>query len=219
MEGLLGSDGSLLVPVTLKKASGEPASVGTLTVATVTSLPFGGQSEQVADTGIPLIVGAAMSILTACETEAVRPAPLVAEHVAVPLAVKVDGAHAGETTPDSGSATPHVTVTALVYQPPVPTAPVMAGTMTGGVVSIRMAFVTELLKSTPFVAVQVTGAVAVSVTGPQPADEAIPLSGSLRLQLSETLPGYHPPGPAVPASWGTITGGVVSVGLTTKRKP
>src|SRR6266849_6154489 len=87
ISGSLGSDASLLVPVTLKEPGERPdrASVA-VTVATCTILLFGGHREQ-PGAGIPEMTGGVLSILIVIGTELVSPAPFVAEQVKVTPAV------------------------------------------------------------------------------------------------------------------------------------
>jgi hypothetical protein len=81
-----------------------------------------------------------LSVLIVIGIELDRPAPFVAEHVNVTPAVSVVNVlllHPNDDVmPDSGSVTLQLTVTLLVYQPWLPNAPDMRGTMTGSVVSI-----------------------------------------------------------------------------------
>src|SRR5262245_7792485 len=72
-------------------------------------------------------------------TEVDRPAELLAEQVRVTpavSAVRLVGVHPVEDAiPDSGSDTLQFTVTALRYQPLLPSLPVICGLITGGVTS------------------------------------------------------------------------------------
>ena len=72
-------------------------------------------------------------------TDVEMPTPLVAEQVRVRpavSAVRLVGAHPVEDViPDSGSVTLQLTVTALRYQPLLPSAPVIWGVIIGGVIS------------------------------------------------------------------------------------
>jgi hypothetical protein len=83
--------------------------------------------------------GAVLSILIVRDSELTSPAPFVAEHVTgVPAvsAVSVVGPQVGEEIPDSASFTLQLTVTALLYQPFIPTVPLIVGVITGAVVSV-----------------------------------------------------------------------------------
>src|SRR6185312_6017425 len=72
-------------------------------------------------------------------TEVDSPTPFVAEHVRVTPAVspvRLVGAHPVEDAiPDSGSDTLQFTVTALRYQPLLPSVPVICGVISGAVIS------------------------------------------------------------------------------------
>ena len=73
------------------------------------------------------------------DSELLRPAPLVAEHMSMVPAVLevrfVAPQPVDELIPDSGSVTLQLTVTLLVYHPLAPSVPVIVGTICGGVVS------------------------------------------------------------------------------------
>ncbi len=129
--------GSLLVPVTVNEAN--PASgSATPTVATVTSLWLGGQSEQ-PGVGIREMSGAVLSILMVIGTERDSPAAFVTEHATVTPAVSavkvVPVQPTEDVMPDSRSLMSQLTFTSLVYQPLLPNVPVTCGTTFGGVVS------------------------------------------------------------------------------------
>src|SRR5438067_608262 len=85
------------------------------------------------------IVGRVRSIMIVTDPVFDRLTRLVAEQVtAVPLvsAVSVTGSHPlVDATPDCESLTRHVTVTALTYQPLLPSVPLTIGVISGGVVS------------------------------------------------------------------------------------
>jgi hypothetical protein len=84
----------------------------------------------------------------------------------------------------------------------------------GGVLSIFSVAATELNRPTPFVAEQVKVVAAVSVVMvlvAHPDEDLIPDSGSLTVQLTITSLRYHPLLPRVPAIFGRISGGVVSI--------
>ena len=139
MSGFFGSEGSLLVPMTLNVPGASPESESAaVTVATFTIFWSGGQIVQ-PGIGIPEMTGGALSILTTTGRELESPAPLTAEQVSVVpvvFAFRVAGLHALEDEmPDSGSVTLQLTVTLPVYQPLPPSVPAICGTMTGGVVS------------------------------------------------------------------------------------
>jgi hypothetical protein len=74
---------------------------------------------------------------TVTGTEFESPAPFVAEHVSVTPAVSevrfVVVQPLEEATPDSGSVAAHATEIALVYQPLLPSVPVMVGVIDGAV--------------------------------------------------------------------------------------
>ena len=94
--------------------------------------------------------------------------------------------------------------------------------ITGGVLSILIVTETELLKPAPLVAEQVIfvpAVSAVSVTGPQPVEVAIPDSGSVTDQEIVTLLRYHVLFPNVPEMIGVTRGGVVSPTLGFARNP
>ena len=94
-----------------------------------------------------------------------------------------------EAMPDSGSVTLQLTVTGPVYQLFEPMGPVMVGVMTGAVLLILMVTGAEAVRPAPLVAEQVNvvpGVFAVRFTVPQPADVAMPDSGSVTLQLTVT---------------------------------
>src|SRR5262249_41234438 len=99
-----------------------------VTLATCTSLWFGGQREHPV-AGIPEITGGVLSTLMVTGTEVDRPAELVAEQVRVEAAVSacgLVGAHRVEDAiRDSGSDTLQFAVTALRYQPLLPSVPVI----------------------------------------------------------------------------------------------
>ena len=80
----------------------------------------------------------------------------------------------------------------------------------GGVWSILIVTGIELDSPAPFVAEHVNVAPVVRIVGTQPVEEAMPVSGSLRLQLTVTLLVYQPLVPVGPETVGTITGGVSS---------
>jgi hypothetical protein len=130
ISGSLGSDdGSLLAPVTFKEPGASPESTSAaVTVATCTSLWFGGQREHPV-AGIPEIAGGVLSILMVMGTDVTRPTPFVAEQVTVTpavSAVRLVGVHFVEDAiPDSASDTFQFTVTALRYQPLLPSVPVI----------------------------------------------------------------------------------------------
>src|SRR5260370_1307216 len=154
--GSLGSDGSLLVPVTLKEPGARPDNASAaVTVATCTSLPFGGQSVQ-PGAGMPEITGGVLSILIVIDTEFDRPTPFVAEQVMVTPAVSA--VNGGPKTPfdevisGSGSNTDQNTVTLLRYHPFMPSVPETLGMITGGVVSamIRVAASATVLAFSTF---------------------------------------------------------------------
>src|SRR5215510_5330788 len=140
ISGSLGSDdGSLLTPVTFKEPGASPDNTSVaVTVATCTSLRFGGQREHPA-AGIPEIAGGVLSTLTVIGTEVDKPTALLAAHVRVTPAVspvRVVGEHPVEDAiADSGSETLQFTVTALRYQPLLPNVPVICGVITGAVTS------------------------------------------------------------------------------------
>src|SRR5579862_4881770 len=83
----------------------------------------------------------------------------------------------------------------------------------GGVWSILIMTGTEADNPTPLIAAQVNvtpGVSIVNVVVVQPAEEAMPDSGSLTVQFTVTLLVYHLFLPRVPAICGLMTGGVVS---------
>ena len=90
----------------------------------------------------PKIVGGVVSRLTVTVLELGRPAPFTAEHVSVRPAVSVvmdvEPQPVEDATPDSGSVAVQVTVTLLTYQPLRPNVPLIAGVITGGVLSMTM---------------------------------------------------------------------------------
>src|SRR5215510_6108856 len=130
ISGSLGlDDGSLLAPVTFKEPGTSPDSGSVVvTVATCTSLWFGGQREHPV-AGIPEITGGVLSTLMVTGTEVDRPAELLAEQVRVTPAVSavrlIDVHPVEDAIPDSGSDTLQFTVTALRYQPLLPSVPVI----------------------------------------------------------------------------------------------
>src|SRR6478672_12632833 len=81
--------------------------------------------------------------------EAARPTAFVAEQVSVTPAVslvRLVGAHPVEDAiPESGSDTLQFAVTALRYQPLLPTVPVICGLITGGVGSMTCTVVSALV--------------------------------------------------------------------------
>jgi hypothetical protein len=99
--------------------------------------------------GIPEITGGVLSILMVMGTDVVRPTPFVAEHVSVTPAVstvRLEGAHPVDVRiPDSGSDTLQLTVTALRYQPLLPSVPVTFGLITGGVTSAIFIVISALV--------------------------------------------------------------------------
>src|SRR2546425_9054014 len=105
--------GSLLVPVTLKEASPDRASVAD-TMANGTTLPFVGQIVQ-PGAGRPEMAGGVLSILFVTGTELESPTPFVAEQDRVTPAVSafsvVGPQPEDDAMPDSGSLTLQVTVT------------------------------------------------------------------------------------------------------------
>src|SRR5438477_319330 len=140
MSGSLGSDGSLLVPVTLSDLGARPESASDpVIVATCTILWSGGQRVHPA-AGMPKSTGGVLSMLTVTGTELDSPSPFLAEQGSVVPSVS-EVRFAGlqpviETMRDSGSVTFQLTATLLVYQPFVPELPVIMGRITGDVVSI-----------------------------------------------------------------------------------
>ena len=140
ISGSLGSDdGSLLTPVTCKEPGASPDNTSVaVTVATCTSMLVGGQREHPA-AGIPEIAGGVLSTLMVIGTEVDRPTALLAAQVRVTPAVspvRVVGVHPVEDAiPDSGSETLQFMVTALRYQPLLPSVPVIWGVIIGGVIS------------------------------------------------------------------------------------
>lgn len=127
ISGLAGSEGSLLVPVTLNEPGASPDNASSaLTVATVTILLFGGHKVQPPD-GIPDIRGGVLSILIVTDAELDRPALLIAEQVRVTpevSAVRTVVPHpVEEAMPDSGSVKLQFTVTLLRYHPLLPGVP------------------------------------------------------------------------------------------------
>jgi hypothetical protein len=160
---------------------------------------------------VGVTTGGVVSIFTDTVTEVASPAPFVAAHVTELLAVNVARRQPlSNSRLDSASTILQPRVTALVYHPFAPIVPTIEGVITGGVVSIFTCAVTAFETLAPLVAVQITEALAVSVTGSQPLWEAIPDSGSLTAQLRETALVYQPLEPSVPVMVEIITGGVVS---------
>src|SRR5690606_21270090 len=92
-------------------------------------------------------VGAVASRLIVTVSDAVPPA-LLAVQVSVTPSVSAVMVAASQpssiVTADSSSVTVHVTVTSLVYQPSLPSVPVIVGVMTGGVASLRSAGTSSL---------------------------------------------------------------------------
>jgi hypothetical protein len=88
---------------------------------------------------MPEMTGGVLSILIVTGTKLDRPSPFVAEQVSVVPGVSlvrdVTVQPDEDTIPDSGSLTLQLTLTLLMYQPLVPKVPLIAGTITGGVVS------------------------------------------------------------------------------------
>ena len=83
--------------------------------------------------------------------------------------------------------------------------------MTGGVESTLIVTGAAVTRPAPFAALQVSVVLAVTAWEAQPADDAMPDSGSAVVQATATLPVYQPLAPAVPVILGTITGGVRSI--------
>jgi hypothetical protein len=137
--GVLLDDGLLRVRLTVKEPLATPdgASIA-VTVAICTSFGFIGDAEH-KRTGIPLICGAALSILMVMGRDLEIPTPLVAEQIRVSPAVSavrlVDAHPVEDVIPDSGSVTFQLTVTALRYQPLLPSVPVICGVIVGAVIS------------------------------------------------------------------------------------
>jgi len=92
--------------------------------------------------------------------------------------------------------------------------------MTGGVASILRVTEAELVRPTPFVALQVIVRLGVSddlMLGSHPEEDDMPLSGSLTDQVTVTgIVVFHPVVPGEGVTVGTIIGGVVSPIAITK---
>src|SRR5262245_15601192 len=150
ISGSLGlDDGSLLAPLIFKEPGASPDSASVaVTVATCTSLWFGGQREHPA-AGIPEIAGGVVAVLVVMGTGVARPTPFVGGEVTVTPAVssvRLVGVHFVEDAiPDSTSDTFQFTVTALRYQPLLPSVPVIWGVIIGGVISAMFITTSDLV--------------------------------------------------------------------------
>src|SRR5262245_10089308 len=114
-------------------------------------------------------------------------------------------------SPDRASATPTVTSTGFsLWFGGQRELGVARNVTVGGRMSLLIVALCEAVRPLPFVAEQVTVVPlvsALSVRPSQPAEDAMPDSGSLTSQLTLTAPVYQPARPAGPETFALITGG------------
>ena len=159
--------------------------------------------------------GALESYLKVAVAEVDRPAPFVheplsaADFVSGPL-YGVAAVH--DEMADTASVPEKATVSGCVYQPRCDGFDVGSAVTAGPVVSTLTTTLAWAVRPSVFEALQVTVVPGVSemVVASQPAEVAMPDSGSLTTHATLTALVNQPSAPAVPESWGTIEGGVVS---------